>query len=975
MDIVGTYGYAGQQLWYIDAEKFCYVSGNGIVIVDVSGPKDIIWRDVNGISAITTHVLQKWLAIAPKTSGLSIEILDGVMQKTLFSLKTPSNVSVVDMAFSKDGARLAALTDITDRRLVLYGVSAREILHSYALEDSVTRMQFNPGNANLLVLSNAENMFVGVYSESMAVTELKLTRLELLPDHDAAETSTSVDESSSHLISRSRFDAEPISYSNPIAFACWSSLETLIVGSHEGFYFEVNYVKRAIVLIGNGHSSRGDAHPTSAVLTADYLIVGAADGTVKWFLKKLVSAILYYAPSPRPIDAAHFRPVKVVRLLRSQTALSSLCCMVINPMYSSLVMGSLDGTIHIVDIDLEENANKPEEEGIDDDPVAALINSLPPVPLTSSCEPFMDMQVGVVLCAKSLYIQVMQTQDGVPINEYSGSLSLLLTGGHTGDVMFWRTPVPTEADVPFTSTGIRKSLPRMPRVMTRMSVQSEGAGVCQLEILSTVCKHGGRILAVGTSDGWLELWLVEAFESEEEDGEGDEEEGLFYLKVTKMTRRHMFHSPLTIISTCETRPLVAVASSASHTVYVLALYPSHELVGIASTFSLVTEENASTVGFPKCCTWQKNNLWMVTEGGVFICIADMSEKSSAKGLVGGNSLSYMGTSINHVGLGLMSPTGILLIPELISDTVIVTATCPTASTNTYVAGADDFFPTKIRHSARVMCIARCLTGHLVATGCNDGTVFIWKASIQPGKVELEEMNRYRPHFSAVLALEFSVDSSLLMSCAVDGSVIVINVEKLKVLKKDPRPFSIKVNEEAVKEFISAEEEMPVSLVLWSDLHQEQIEAGLRDKHASSLRVVADSVASLRMKLERMLQRNQDCDELERMDNEEFVVDMAGKAALNLASEREAADVRMRYESECLRNELLAARVRAACWDMHEVFARCLLPIQESQTGLDVWSFPIKKYSTDDLLKLERYGLFALLITFPIEAHHSVGLSD
>lgn len=956
MDIIGSYGYSGQPLVFLDADKFCYVSGCGIVIIDQSGPNQILWRHEHGINAITSHVLQKWLAIAPQVAQLPIEILDIGLQKALFSIKNPTHVAIIDMNFSKDASRLIALTDRSEHKVILWNVSTREPLHIFNLLEQVNKCSFNPGNQNTICLSDPENIFIGVYTELLGVYDLKLTKVDVVIEtEDGIESVQSIDGSSIH---KESVEILPVSNTNPIGFICWASLSTMIVGTSQGYYFEVNFSTNASLPIANSHAQRGDASPTSAVLTSDYLVVGSADGTVKWFQRKLLLAFLSRA-STQAIDPSYFKPVKVARLQRNKAALTSLSVLSVNPLFLTLACGSEDGAVHMLSLELAESAQVDEEFIPEsDDPIAALLSSLPAVPEMSVVEPFVDLQTGAVLCARSLYIQVMQTQDGVPLNEYSGTLSLLITGSHCGAVTFWRTPVPLgDNDATPGSLGIRKSTPYMPKVMFRGQIASSSDGVLaavvQIEVLSAVCKHGGRLLAVGTSTGWLELWLVEAFESEDEDGEGDEEEGLFYIKVSQVFRKHLLDVPLTIISSCEAKPLVAMGSTLSDTMYVLAFHNAQPLLQIVSTFSIVAEHmSLDTVGLPSACCWQKSTLWVTTTQGFFICVSSLSEKPSISDSQA--AIGYVASSLNNLRSGVASATGLLFLPGDLCRRVVVSSTLPASTTSSDGKAHSDMFSSFMDHDTDVIAIARSLQGGTVACGCIDGSIYVWKVSFYPGRVSAEVVNKFRVHSSAVLSLEFSIDSSMLLSCAADGSIFLTYVDKMHTLKKDPRISSIKLNEEVVRDAIFAEEAASHDPRLWMEVYQESLIITLREKFESNISGVKDAVNNLRQKLNRLLENNANCDDLEKMDTEEFVVNTKGRELQISSNESEALEIRRGYAEACMRNELLGARIRQACWDVNEAQSRCVLPLnEEASSNLAVWSFPITCYTASEVSMLDR----------------------
>jgi WD40 repeat protein len=268
--------------------------------------------------------------------------------------------------------------------------------------------------------------------------------------------------------------------------------------------------------------------------------------------------------------------------------------------------------------------------------------------------------------------------------------------------------------------------------------------------------------------------------------------------------------------------------------------------------------------------------------------------------------------------------------------------------------ASSSFLSHFDHGSSVLCICRSPSGTLLATGCVDGSVCLWRCSLQSGKADVSLVNMYRIHHSPVLVIEFAVESNLLFSCAADGSVFVVSVDKRHLQKKDPRPPAAKMNDEMVRDAAIVEEGNSMTSRLWQDVHREQLVYTLKEKYVTSIKHVGEAVLTLRNKLDKMLRHNEDCDELERMGTDEFVVDTRTMQRLLEQNDGQVSTLREQYEHDCRKNELIASRLRQVCWDMNESNSKCLLPIQEDLIeALSIWSFPIKKYTDADFIKLEK----------------------
>ena len=102
MDIVGSIGYIGQEVTFLDAERFAYITGNSIYINNIGkGPRDMIWRVEGGLSCFSANYETQMIALAPKIPSQPLEVLGIQDPSKNFSLENPSGAAIINLSFSK----------------------------------------------------------------------------------------------------------------------------------------------------------------------------------------------------------------------------------------------------------------------------------------------------------------------------------------------------------------------------------------------------------------------------------------------------------------------------------------------------------------------------------------------------------------------------------------------------------------------------------------------------------------------------------------------------------------------------------------------------------------------------------------------------------------------------------------------------------------------------------------------------------
>ena len=964
MDVVGTIGYSGQPILFVSPERFAFISGNGLCIIDCHlGPREILWKSEKGINKAELHEGTNCLAFASRVDGDPVEVIHYSNQGLMAILPNPSSGKIIDMSFSRDGKRLLAISDATDHKVFAWDLATQKVLFVVSLSSAVRSCLINPADSSMISLSGDNGLIVGFVGEIMGEFSVRLEPFHVDPEVAAGD---GVDEEINQ-------EVVALALSNSICFCCWAPSNRIFIGNCQGFILEVDVMGKSVKTVARIPQNpmiKSIVIPTCAVLSTEHLIVGSSDGMVYWYSTERIAHILSKSSSENEENAETLLASQIVKLHRNGNNISQLNCLVTDPSYTDLVAGSACGPIYHMAVEVQELPKNEADEELD---VERSRSQEVNTTVEISLEPSYDMHEGAVLCTKPLALPVSQLR-GSPPSKGNEQVSLYVTASHVGIVTFWRPTAfdmeTSAAGAATTAMGVRKSVPRVLRVLARCKVGQTGVPSNQLpqtaatviEKFSLACKGGGRILGVGTADGWIEVWQVRAFLVEEEEDGGDEEDGgILKLEVTKIVRRHVFRTPVTIISSHDTKPCVAIGSAKDDRIYIMSTTR-------AAKFQIVSYVSiGNSVHQPILCLWSGILLWVGCHNGKMFTFQPHTEKSFenpnpeeavAARVAWDTMYSTIGSGFltSAGGLVTFSPDSLKLsvLPSLPSMMELEQANLLHGeAAQVPVLELPGTLQDSEEHADLVICCTRSPSGTLAATGTADGSVYIWRIR----RTEISLMNRLDLHGAPVLALCFNAESSQLMSCSADGSVFLTSVEKGIALRNDPAASSAMLDEEELKKLAINEERAAGSAnndKLWVEQKQAEAMESLYDEYRGKSSELKATVQDLCARLGVLLQRNDAAAELEKMHRSEFVVDLKGKDALLAQIDAQEKEIRQAYEIHNLRNELISARIRCFCWDTMEQHSRRILPLQADHGGkIYLSSYAVKKVSEREQRILSR----------------------
>eukprot|EP01034_Spumella_vulgaris_P023933 gene23933-30217_t len=674
--------------------------------------------------------------------------------------------------------------------------------------------------------------------------------------------------------------------------------------------------------------------PLCAVLNSNSLVIGADNGSIYWYptfdlmtVPAVASVVEMAVPSQKSV--------------LGKEAISSL---VVDGNYVELLAGSVNGKIFRAPIQVIEEAvvedDLPDEE-------AQHVSKTKVIEAHSLGS---DIKNGVVLCSKALGIVVQKTS-----GRSKCSLSLLVTGSHMGVLNFWRQTA--QVVEPMTiNGGIRRSAPRSIKSIFDLNIatviaptpgafhnaaeaSAPAPAICSLEFLPLVSRNS-VICCVGLSNGTVELWGLNAHEHEESEEDRDEmqhvagetnadkvvlvedDEGscIVRIEIKRLFQSHVFHSAvslLTIISTSSSTGL-AIGSHSDRHVYLLNVV-KQDVVELSNITSYIAVDEGE---FPRAATWNEGTLCVFCASGS-IYTFETNQAMTAPLLK------------RQFESGIEGITG-ALVSSSNTDQVIILSnsnsiyTFPMRSLNADSEAMNSDYKS-FDQSDIALCASFAPSGKYFATGSLDGSVHVWKI-VSSESYGIVLANKMILHKGAVVSMAFSVDSSLLITCGVDGSTFVVTLDKPSTLKGAGMPtMSTKSNlfqeseAPSLLAAVSSHKDPAHSNMTWLEIREQDRLRELKSQQKFKSMGIVAAVGEIAHRLNVLITQNGERTELEKLPRSAFVIDIKRMEELCTSRVVKAKEMADLYKQRNIYNEAIAARVKAICWDRMEVNAGCLVP--------------------------------------------------
>lgn len=978
MDIVSSLGYIGQELFYLSPERFATITGNSICIYDsIKGPRDLIWQTENGIQTISINTTTESMAIASIKSSESIQVINYNDQTLLYNLENPTNSLIIKIQFSRNGDRIYALSDKINHQLLIWGITlginTTRLLLSISLEYICTTLTLNPCNCDQLFLYGEDGLIYGTISEILGTFSMKKEVIKLNYDTNNYDSYDPINEREITVGNSQGLARKPDS----ITFAVWLPFSRLLLSTTDGDIFEVSCETKACTHLGRFISPTRvegiteeliaqELLPTCAVISVNHVIIGTKEG------------VLYWYPITNPNTAlSTVNLTEVHQVAFANLPISSLA---VDVFYMNMIIGTTSGRLYKGYVDLVEFHN--DELLHDHENNEAQEVKPPSVPSVSLEVVGGDVHDGVVLCSRNLAIGVEKLSRGS-----KSSLSLIVTASHKGKVRFWRQ-LSIVVEPMVVGGGIRRSSPREMKALFDVPIgaksmkllpQTQLPAVTVFDFLPVDHKFNACFMVVGTVQGNVEVWTVEAIEHDEEEVgeitevgnvtrtmEDDEGSCLVRLECKKLFEMKIFATPIAFVTPCSHTLndlkyiSAAVGSMQDDKVFILNLM-KHDKVLHRSMSTYITLDD---IDRPTCSVWHEDTLYIFCKSGMIYTI-------DSKNLDDPNSRTKFFSGLDTITSAISTYSSNRMV--LLSNSNLIYSFPVDALNKDKGDVADGEGFRSFGHSDVVITATASPNGRYFTTGCVDGSYFVWKIDADEengGGISLA--NNICIHANSIVSMTFTADSSMLLSTGIDGSSFIATVDKAAVTnaqrlatgkanifaEKSSLYVPMDASGTASEENKSAFDRLVESDKTWLQLHSEELEKNIKAQNkfkAYGIKSAKDQIAE---RLQMLLSQNASRSELEILDRSEFVIDTKQRNQIVEKSMSKVAEIRESYRKKNLWNELRAARIRMKCWDNYEYHSIKLLPfyrIGEHSKGYElmVTSYSLMKYSSNELEVFEK----------------------
>ena len=874
----------------------------------------MLWRPDGGIGCIASHLDNEYLAIAP-VSGNVLELLNFSSQQVVATFEIPCTSEVVNMAFSRDGGKLFVITGVSDSKLIAFDVMKKELLFSEDLKDNSKNLVVNPSDDNLIALYGDDGLKLCIVNEIMGSYSILFEPVVVESEYRYDDYEVSDDDKMA-----------ATTLGNSITFVQWMPFNYLVFGNRQGNVLEANVMdgknvnvlrKSSLKKLYKGNAPSSSVFPTSAAIGLGTFIVSTSVGTTYWFPMTNFSK----APSVDTELVDYSIPLQITDVK------SHISCVLNDPLYAKLLIGTA-GEVFSVSVEVQErniDENEMDMNQTEEDEV------LEPIIVESAS--IGTFQQGAMLCSKPMFVPY----------DNKNSISVIMTGSHDGNFSFWKQPF-VESENISSNSGIKRSIPKQSKCLFTGQIgfgeDRSPSVICSMEVLPFKGKPGTALISFGTDAGWVEVWEVAGVlpEDDEEDG-GEGGEDSVKIHAHRIACRRFYDSCINVMSSTiypsvsGISNLFAFGSALNDIVYALEVSntPSGFAFDVKCTFKV--ESTVAGVHF------EGSSLFVSGSDGQF-------HKFPTATAMTASAITFPLPEFSwECGLSKSFSSAILKNTE---PTIIAIGEEST-SFNHFETGAKKDFSQSGEHDSIIVCCAASPNGKFVATGCVDGSLYIWE-KLNMNKFEL--INKIHLHSDAVITMSFTTDSSLLYSCGIDGSTFLSTVAEAGRVKNDAKLMKLNDKATSDEEFLNSSPD-PESRT-WLKDKEEKVLVLMKIENAARVDGIKSSLDKIAEKQAVLLEENEKRDDLERMDVSEFVIDIKGRDNLIVNNEAESDTLRSSFHSMNLWNELSAARAKKTCWDSMDMQARPVYPLLGSNSsGMFVTSLSVRKYTAEESNILEK----------------------
>ncbi|XP_074855314.1 cilia- and flagella-associated protein 43 [Carettochelys insculpta] len=236
---------------------------------------------------------------------------------------------------------------------------------------------------------------------------------------------------------------------------------------------------------------------------------------------------------------------------------------------------------------------------------------------------------------------------------------------------------------------------------------------------------------------------------------------------------------------------------------------------------------------------------------------------------------------------------------------------------------------------------------ILVTGVDDGTLVCLKW--RTGDEEIKEASTYCQLILAILNNSIYNENIVLMSMA-EWNIATESLLESSLEKESQETFQKKPSVEVMDEdsYLNLNE-VSTDKITWIN---QKIQKAIKEevkKFADKRKELKTEIKKLRKTIQKMMYENEQAPDIERLDQQEFNLDIEEQERLQMESDQEVARIRKEIKMENLANCHLRDIIKKECWDSMSIKGRA---IKCFHAAYEVTNYPMKERSKEEFEALE-----------------------
>ncbi|XP_069467846.1 cilia- and flagella-associated protein 43 [Ambystoma mexicanum] len=927
LDLRWVQGINNQNVTFVNNKTVSYACGNYIIFIDIETKKRSVLQCKSGsIGAFAANPSAEVLAFSNQRLNPSIYVYTFPDLAQRAELTGGAQLDYSLLAFSYTGPYLASYSSIPEYELAVWNWQEGTLLCSKSESDVPARsLAFNPINWYQLCLSSNEFLTVWNIERCDTIYHLKPTPIKL-PNHDgtivedvkAADAGPPVSMQTSYDgpslpvaaiaglvgdIAETFTPREQMRTTVHPAFQCWSSTSNLYVGCLEGHIFSINVETQKITLLYKSEAAVGESLSNISLLEGKIITMA------------LHKEELYTAGKDGILRCFNIKGQ--VKEAECWDAGSQVEKIVFSPDHRFLSVATDKGSLYMYDLLDPKNVSQILSEYKRDVLSAAFL-----VPGDKHC----------VTLGSSGNIQVWSVEDGTNISTLHLNMQAtvmvccpsshcVVVGSMTGHLYFIDVAKVEDLRVIYRTLLSRSPVHRLH------------------------CDQTGQFLIAGATDGYIFILNAKPSHS------------FRVLGYTEMGGEILSLSTLLDTKTSHVHALALVCPADSQE----AGRGTHlQLFSLAPQILSDTSQYIDKKGMLKEGLIRKQDyeLERALSSAVLGSSADSVfgycidspfiykfklPKESSRSLA--RLLPAKAVQGNQLGAGVlcMSPDrkwlasvahdGMLCLQNAHDMTIDAQALC-----HSYQTGG-------------IRSVNFSMTGHtIITTGVNDGVVVClkWKISGHPNMDGSDEHGKklFLSLASTVLSENDFLKKMPLWTSDSDSNLQLNAEEETQEIARKRSSLEVTEQDENFIDLAS----MPAVELTWLDYKLQEVIKEEQKKFSGMKNSLIKGVKELRNTIQSMMRENESLPDIEKLDQQEFNMDLDEKERLQVESEMEVTRVRKEIELENLAKQYLREIIKQECWDSMAVKGKAVTTFTGTH---EVKNYPLKERTRKELDDLER----------------------